>query len=146
MNTKRLSVLALVAGVALLLIAAASTTVTYFRDIRADVVTSTKAYQNYQGALTHAGTVTLNFNAANTVAAITLTGNVTFATSNLQTNRTYRLKIIGTATNSIPTFPATWKFLGGAPTVITSNQWSMLSLESWGTTDASVVAAFGESQ
>jgi hypothetical protein len=108
-------------------------------------LTATKAFQAYQGSLTHAGTVTLDFDTTTTVNAITLTGAVTFATSNLATNRTYRLKITGTSTNAVPTFPA-WKFLGGAPSVITASKVSMLSLEAWGSADANVVAAWAEEQ
>jgi len=110
------------------------------------VITAKKSFRVYQGSLTHAGTVTLDFDATTTVNALTITGNVTFATSNLATNRTYRLKITGTSTNATPTFPATWNFLGGAPTVITASKVGMLSLEAWGTTDESVVAAFSEAQ
>lgn len=111
----------------------------------AGVVTATKAFQSHQGTLTHAGTVTLDFDATTTVNALSLTGNVTFATSNLATNRTYRVKITGVATNATPTFPA-WKFLGGAPTVITATKTGMLSLESWGSADADVVATYAETQ
>lgn len=111
----------------------------------ATTISATKAFQAYQGSLTHAGTVTLDFDATTTVNSITLTGAVTFATSNLATNRTYRLKITGTSTNATPTFPA-WKFLGGAPTTITASKVSMLSLEAWGASDANVVAAWSEEQ
>lgn len=114
-------------------------------NVTAGIVSSTKAFQAYQGSLTHAGTVTLDFDAVNTVASMTLTGNVTFATSNLATNRTYRLKITGTSTNATPTFPA-WNFLGGAPSTITASKVGMLSLEAWGTADTDVVAAYAESQ
>lgn len=110
------------------------------------ILLATQSFRTYQGALTHAGTVTLDFDGATTVNSITITGNVTFATSNLATNRTCRLRITGTTTNAVPTFPATWSFLGGAPALITSNTVSMLSLESWGTTDASVVAAYLEAR
>jgi hypothetical protein len=97
-----------------------------------------------QGALTIAGTNTLDFNAATTVNSLTITGNVIFATANLAANRTYRLKITGTSTNAVPTFPA-WKFIGAAaPTNITAAKISMLTLEAWGTTDATVVATFAE--
>lgn len=109
-------------------------------------VTATKAFQSYQGTLTHAGSMALDFDATTTVNQISLTGAVTFTTSNLATNRNYRLLIKNVqATNCTPTFPS-WKFLGGAPSTITAGQWGMLSLEAWGTTDASVVAAYSESQ
>jgi len=97
-----------------------------------------------QGALTIAGTNTLDFTATTTVNSLTITGNVTFATANLAANRAYRLKITGTSTNAVPTFPA-WKFVGAAaPTNITAAKVSILTLEAWGTTDATVVATFAE--
>lgn len=112
----------------------------------AGINTATKAFQAYQGTLTHAGTVTLDFDGTTTVNSMTLTGSVTLATSNLATNRTYRLLLKNTqATNCTPTFP-NWYFLGGAPTNITSASISMLSLEAWGANDTNVVASFSMSQ
>jgi len=97
-----------------------------------------------QGALTVAGTNTLDFTATTTVNSLTITGNVIFATANLAANRTYRLKITGTSTNAVPTFPA-WKFVGAAsPTNITAAKVSMLTLEAWGASDTNVVATFAE--
>lgn len=131
---------------------AAPSSTSYFLNVEAltnvtarSSVVAQKAFQSYQGTLTHAGTVTLDFNATTTVNAITLTGNVTFATSNLATNRTYRVKITGVATNATPTFPS-WKFLGGAPTVITATKVGLLSLEAWGTADTDVLATYAETQ
>lgn len=125
--------------------AATATSVTASADVQGAVLQSTKAIRSYQGSLTHAGTVTLDFDATTTVNPLALTGNVTFVTSNLASNRTYRVRITGTSTNATPTFPA-WNFLGGAPSTITASKVGMLSLEAWGTTDASVVAAYAEAQ
>lgn len=114
------------------------------------IMSATKAFQSYQGAaLTHAGTVTLDFDASSTVRTISLTGAVTFALSNLATNRTYRLKISNPqATNCTVTLPSntSTNFLGGAPTTITAGKVAMWSLESWGTANADVISAWAETQ
>lgn len=100
--------------------------------------------QVYQDTITHAGSVVIDFSSTN-AHYLALTGNVTFVTLNLATNRTARFKILGTTTNSTPAFPS-WHFVGGSPTVITANKFSMLSLEAWGSNDTNVFAAFSEEQ
>lgn len=106
-------------------------------------VTATKAFQSYQGTLTHAGTVMLDFDASTTVNSLSATGALTLATSNLATNRTYRLRITGTTTNSALSAPS-WKWQGYVPTQITANKVSELELIAWGSTDTSVDAWFTE--
>lgn len=120
-----------------------STNLTVPGTFTGDVIQATKAFRPYQGTLTHAGTVTLDFDGTTTVNALSITGNVTFATSNLATNRTYRLKILGTSTNATPTFPA-WHFMTGAPGSISAGKISTLNLEAWGFSDTLVLAWFQE--
>lgn len=118
-------------------------------DLTGAVLQSTKAFRSYQGSLTHAGTVTLDFDATTTVNSISLTGAVTFALSNLATNRTYRLRIANPqATNCTVTLPSntSTNFLGGAPTTITAGKVAMWSLESWGAANADVISAWAETQ
>lgn len=117
--------------------------------LTAGTVTSTKAFRSYQGSLTHAGTVTLDFDATTTVNQISLTGAVTFALSNLATNRTYRLRINNPqATNCTVTLPSntSTNFLGGAPTTITAGKVVMWSMEAWGSANADVISAWAETQ
>lgn len=112
-------------------------------------VVAQKAFQSYQGVLTHAGTVTVDFDAASTVKFLSLTGNVTFALSNLGTNRTARLRIANPqATNCTITLPAntSTNFLGGAPTTLTAGKVAMWSMEAWGANNADVVSAWAETQ
>ena len=95
----------------------------------AGTVVATKAFQSYQGTLTHAGTVTLDFDAATTINFIQLTGAVTFAFSNINTNRTYGLLIQGCSTNSAITWPV--GVHGDPYSVSTANKWMRATLEAW---------------
>lgn len=70
--------------------------------------------------LTHAGTVTLDMS-TNTVQKLVLTGAVTFAFSNTETNRTYDLIIANSqATNCNITWPTNCVFFGYQPTYISA--------------------------
>lgn len=113
------------------------------------VLVTTKGFQSSQGVLAHAGTVTVDFDAATTVNFINLTGNVTFALLNLATNRTARLRIANPqATNCTITLPAntSTNFLGGAPTKITAGKVAMWSMEAWGANNADVISSWAEMQ
>ena len=92
--------------------------------------------------LTYAGTVDLDLS-LNRTATLSLTGDVTFTTSNLTAASAKTIRIICDATNRNFTFPAGWKFLGSAaPTNILASKVGILSIVSWGTTDADVVAGW----
>jgi hypothetical protein len=102
---------------------------------------TTKAFRQYQGTLTHAGTVTLDFDGATTLNSLMLTGNVTFAFSNLATNRTYSLRIVNTqATNCLITWPAgsLTNFVNGIITNSPAHSRIRYTGQAWGATDADV--------
>lgn len=91
--------------------------------------------------LTYAGTTNIDFMAEN-FRTETLTGNVTFTTSNLAAGRSITIKIIGDGSLRTFTFPA-WKFVGAAaPVGLAANKIAVLTLTAFGTTDATVVAAY----
>lgn len=106
----------------------------------ANVITATAGYRQWQGLLTpvDAG-VTLDFDAANLKNSITLTGNVTFAFSNVATNRAYQVLIKGCSTNSAITWPA--GVHGQLPALSEANKWQMVWLEAWGATDSTVIGS-----
>jgi len=90
--------------------------------------------------------ITLDFNHASNFHTITLTGAVTFASSNLAAMREKIVRVIGDGSNRVLTFPATWKFVGigvvaGAVT-LAANKVAIFSAKSFGTDDADVVAAY----
>lgn len=83
---------------------------------------------------------------APSLQTITLTGSVAFTSSNLSAGAVKALRIIPGASNRSVTFPA-WKFVGqAAPTAFLANKTARINLESWGTTDADVVAIFAVEQ
>ena len=52
------------------------------------------------------------------------------------------VRIIGDGSIRNLTFNASWKFVGPKPTTLAANKIGVLSLTSFGTTDANVVAAY----
>lgn len=92
--------------------------------------------------LTYAASVAVDF-AGDDYKSLTLTGNVTFTSSNLAAPRSISVRIIGDGSIRTLTFPAGWKFLGAAaPASLAANKIAVLSVTSFGTTDANVVAAY----
>lgn len=93
--------------------------------------------------LTYAATTNIDF--ANTVddfRTVTLTGNITFTTSNLAAGRSRTIRIIGDASLRTFTFPA-WKFVGAAaPASLAASKIGILTLTAFGAANADVVAAY----
>jgi hypothetical protein len=95
-----------------------------------------------QTTLTYASTTNIDFSLAGTRKE-SLTGNVTFTTSNLAAGRSVVVKILCDSSARTFTFPGSWIFVGAAaPTGIAANKTGILSLTAYGTTDADVVAAY----
>lgn len=93
-----------------------------------------------QAALTYAASMSLNLAGA-MVQTLTLTGNVTFATSNLTAGATLRVVITCDSTLRTLTFPASWKFVGAAaPASIAASKVGILEILSTSTLDSLVVA------
>jgi hypothetical protein len=74
---------------------------------------------------------------------VSLTGDLTFTTSNLANGRTVVLRLVADATLRTLSFPAGWKFIGVKPVNIAANKTAILSLSFFGTTDADCIAAYG---
>ncbi len=104
-------------------------------------------YAATPSTLTYAASATVDFSSsAASLQTITLTGAVTFSSSNLAAGAVKALRIIPGASNRTVTFPS-WKFVGqAAPTAFLANKTARINLESWGTTDADVVAIFAVEQ
>lgn len=93
--------------------------------------------------LTYAGTVTLDFN-GDSYKTVSLTGDIIFQTSNLSAGKALAVRVVADGSARTLTFPATWKFLGAAaPSAINASKVAVLSVTSFGTTDADVIAAWG---
>lgn len=93
-----------------------------------------------QTALTYAATTDIDLNLAG-FRTLSLTGNVTFTTSNRAASSSVSIKILCDATPRTFTFPA-WKFMGTAPTGIAAGKTGILSITAFGTADTDVVAAY----
>lgn len=92
--------------------------------------------------LVYAASTAIDFNGAD-FRTISLTGDITFTTSNLGVGKTTTLKILADASLRNFTFPAGWVFVGSAaPASIAANKTAILSLTSFGATDAGVIAAY----
>jgi len=74
---------------------------------------------------------------------IALTGDLTLTTSNLGVGRAIALRIVCDGSDRTLTFPGTWTFLGTMPVNIAAGKTGVLSLTSFSTTDADVIAAWG---
>lgn len=90
----------------------------------------------------YAANVALDFQDG-ALQSVSLTGDLALTSSNLATGRGIALRIVADGSIRNLSFPATWTFLGTKPTNIAANKTGVLSLTSYGTTDADVVAAWG---
>lgn len=94
------------------------------------------------GTLSYDASVVLDFD-GNGFQTVTLTGVIEFTTSNLAAGRSKTVRIIGDSSERALTFPAGWTFVGAAaPATLAANKDAVLTLTSFGTTDANVVAAY----
>jgi hypothetical protein len=75
------------------------------------------------------------------VQTISISANTTFTTSNLAVGKSKTIKITTDGTLRTLTFPA-WKFVGTKPTDQAASKVGILTLTSFGTTDADCVAAY----
>lgn len=94
--------------------------------------------------LTYAAIVDLNL-LAEGIQDIALTGDIEFTTSNLAFGLSKTVRIVCDGTNRNFIFPA-WDFVGsgGAPANIIANKKGILTITSFGPTNADVIAAYAE--
>jgi hypothetical protein len=124
-------------------IASASAIVSVPGTINANIINATNI--NFTSAsLATSGTIDLNFatDAYKTMANIT--GTTTFTASNYGIGRTVTVRIINGSTTTARTinFPAGWVFVGPEPTTIAASKTGILTITSFGTTEADCVAAW----
>lgn len=75
--------------------------------------------------------------------SISLTGNITFTSSNVAADREIAIRIVSDGSLRTLTFPAGWVFVSSAaPTSIAANKTAILSLRAFGGTDSTVVASY----
>jgi hypothetical protein len=99
-----------------------------------------KSFQTAQSTLTYGATTNIDL-AAGGMRTITLTGDVTFTTSNRAAERTVTLRIIGDSSERTLTFPS-WVFVGTEPATIAADKTAILTLTAFGTADTDIIAAY----
>lgn len=92
---------------------------------------------------TYAASVAIDFS-GDGFKTLTLTGDITFTTSNLAAGRSVTYRINPGASARTPTFPGTWIWIGATPTSFTASKIGVLTVTSWSTTDADVTASYNE--
>jgi len=98
-------------------------------------------------ALTYASTTDLDMAALDgQYRTITLTGDLTFTTSNRATGRTAVLRLLPGAAVRTLTFPAGWVFVGIKPATLAASKAAVLSLTFFGTADTDCIAAYSAQQ
>lgn len=70
--------------------------------------------------------------------------NITVTSANLAAGAMVEIRVTGAAADRTLTFPAGWTFLGFKPTNVLASSTAILTLRSFGTTDADVVASWSE--
>lgn len=93
-------------------------------------------------ALATSGAVTLNFSGTGYLTQTALTGNVTYAGSNYQEGVTVTVRVVNGGTQRVVAFPSNWVFLGVRPSAIAANRTAVLTVTSFGSNEASCVAAW----
>jgi hypothetical protein len=108
-------------------------------------ITVTKRVTNDITTITYSATTNLDLD-ANEVQTLSLTGNVTFTTSNRAAGKHKTVKISCDGTQRTLTFPS-WKFVGNtAPANIAANKTAILTITCFGTADTDIVAAYSVEQ
>ena len=95
-------------------------------------------------AITYGATTDLDLAALDgQYRTITLTGDITFTTSNRAAGRTVVIRLLPGASERTLTFPADWVFVSTKPATLAANKTAVLSLTFFGTADTDCVAAYG---
>jgi hypothetical protein len=91
--------------------------------------------------LTYAATTDIDLD-TDGFQTLTLTGNITFTTSNRAAGRSKTIRIVGDSSLRTFTFPG-WTFVGAAaPASLAANKDAILTITAFGTADTDIVAAY----
>jgi hypothetical protein len=115
------------------------------RDGSGNFSAGTISAQNIQisvATLATTGTVNLDFSVEGYKTQPALTGNVTYTASNYAAGRSVTVRVINGSTQRTLTFPTGWVFVGTKPSNIAASKTGVLTVTSFGTTEADCVAAW----
>jgi len=101
---------------------------------------------NYDINVTTLGSdsIALNFSAETGFYTRAAAGTITFTASNYRAGSIKTVRIIPGASNRTLNFPTNWVFVGPKPTLSSANKTGILTVTSFGTTEADCVAAWAE--
>jgi hypothetical protein len=105
-------------------------------------VIGTLGYQAGVTTLGTTGTIDIDFAGADLRTQGALTGNIVFTASNYAAGRSVTIRVTNGGTLRTLGFPAGWKFVGTKPADIAVSKVGVLTLTSFGTIEADVVAAW----
>jgi hypothetical protein len=99
---------------------------------------------NYDIGLTtlNSDSIALNFSAETGLYTRSAAGTVTFTASNYRAGAIKTVRIVPGASNRTLNFPANWVFVGTKPATVLANKTGILTVTSFGTTEADCVAAW----
>jgi autotransporter-associated beta strand protein len=110
-----------------------------------NVTLATASATNIQlsvGTLATTGTVNLDFSTEGFETQAALTGNITYTASNYAAGKSVTVRVINGTTQRTLTFPTNWVFVGTKPANIAASKTGVLTVTSFGTTEANCVAAW----
>jgi hypothetical protein len=103
-------------------------------------VTTTKQIASAVTSFGVTGTIALDFAESMLATTGTLTGNITFTGTGYAAGRSITIRVVNGGTLRTLTFPAGWVFVNAKPANIAANKSGLLSLISFGITEANVIA------
>jgi hypothetical protein len=105
------------------------------------ILTSKNVAINVNTLATASGTQNLDFTSEGYLTH-SITGNITYTASNYAAGKSLSVRITSDATQRNLTFPSSWVFVGSKPTAIAASKKAILSVTSFGATEAETVAAY----
>jgi len=106
-----------------------------------EIVATKNIAINVTTLATATGTQNLDFTSQGYLTH-SITGNITYTASNYAEGKSLTIRITSDGTARNLTFPTNWVFVGAKPTSIAASKVAVLSVTSFGATEANTVAAY----
>ena len=105
------------------------------------ILTSKNVAINVNTLSTASGTQNIDFTSEGYLTH-SITGDITYTASNYAEGKSLTIRITSDGTTRNLTFPSSWVFVGSKPTSIAASKVAILSVTSFGATEANCVAAY----
>ena len=105
-------------------------------------MTITKGVTFTPSTLDTTGTVDISFDSNAVLTQGPLTGAITYTGSSYAAGSSVTVRVTNGSTERSVSFPTNWVFVGTEPTTIAANKTAILTVTSFGTTEADCVAAW----